>query len=81
MVEDEIGKVPGHRTAVVRDHNAALLRREREYLRVTEPAQIRFVCHLEINTWLPTQHPCDNLRIEIGVSLEADGHWRGVSWA
>ena len=80
-MEDESSKMPGHRTAVVRDQNAVLLRRERAYLRLREPTSIGFVCHLEINTWLPTPHPCDHLRIEVGVSLEADGHWRGVSRA
>jgi hypothetical protein len=80
-MEDESSKMPGHRTAVVRDQSMALLRRERENLRITERAYIGFVCRLEINTRLSTPHSRDNLRMKVGVSLEADGHWRGVSRA
>ena len=65
----------------MRDQNAVLLRRERENLRITKPACINFVCHLEINTRLSTPHSCNNLCIEVGISLEADGHWCGVSRA
>ena len=38
VMEDEISKVSGHRTAVVRDQNAVLLRCEHQYLRIRDPA-------------------------------------------
>jgi hypothetical protein len=37
-MEDEIGKVPGHRAVVVRDQNSVLLGRERQHLGIGEPA-------------------------------------------
>src|SRR5215471_8721566 len=80
-MEDEISKVPAHRTAVVRDQNAVLVRCDLEYLRIWNLTLIGFVRRLEINARFPTQPPCDNLHIEVSVSLEAGGHWRVVSWA
>lgn len=76
LLSDELGKVVGHRTAVMRHQNPVLTSSQGENLAVGDSSQIGLMSRPEINARFPSQYACDDVRIEVGISLEADDHRR-----
>ena len=70
----EVGKVAGHRAAIVRDQKAAFTRRLSQYRLIIKAVQTCFVSRLKINRWDRAMDCSYAGLIEIGVSLKADLH-------
>ena len=78
VLEDEISKVPGHRTAVMR--KTQMRPSCAASASTSGSGTRRKLASSAVPSGLGSRRntPADNLRVEVGVSLEADGHWQVV---